>query len=146
MSHQEHSIHKTITTEEGIPDCQKVFEKMIEAICDCHETGELCPETGGKLMECSICGPGIVEEELNQNGFQLYDIDNQPLELSLNYETFQEIEDDIQRHIDEYPSCLKATSVIIEFNGLVLTFNIKGHLNTLECGDYELEFVRCEDV
>ena len=31
MSHQEHSIHKTITTEEGIPDCQKVFEKMIDA-------------------------------------------------------------------------------------------------------------------
>ena len=28
MSHQEHSIHKTITTEEGIPDCQKVFEEM----------------------------------------------------------------------------------------------------------------------
>ena len=28
---QEHSIHKTITTEEGIPDCQKVFEEMIDA-------------------------------------------------------------------------------------------------------------------
>ena len=117
-----------------------------EDCCDCHETGELCPETGGKLMECSACGPGIVEEELNQNGFQLYDIDNQPLELLLNYETFQEIEDDIQRHIDEYPSCLKATSVIIEFNGLVLTFNIKAHNDTLEYGDYDLEFVRCEDV
>ena len=38
-------------------------KKIEEVVCNCRETGELCSETGFKLMECYKCGPGIMEEE-----------------------------------------------------------------------------------
>ena len=82
------------------------------------------------------------QNENQKNGFQLYDLYFQPLEKSFNYETFQEIEDDIQRHIDK-----KAKSVIIQFNKLVLTFNIKARNDTNLLGrDYDLEFEHLEDA
>ena len=87
------------------------------------------------------------QNENHKNGFCLYDIDNQPIMLSLNFEKMGEIEDDIERHINEYEECLEATSVIIEFNKLILTFNIK-RLNEWEWGnaDYDLELEHFEDA
>lgn len=31
-------------------------------ICNCHETGEIDDETGFKVMDCRVCGEGLIEE------------------------------------------------------------------------------------
>jgi hypothetical protein len=111
--------------------------------CDLYKNKLYDLEDKFRHNECDrlVVTDNLEVERKSKNGFHFYDIDNQSLDFSFNYETYQEIEDDIQRHIDEYERCQQATSVIIEFNGLVLTFNIKAHNDTLEYA-----FVSVEDA
>ena len=86
--------------------------------------------------------------EFSKNGFQLYDIDNQPIFSKFGFNTYDEINVAIQADFKWNETCvalgvevIKPNSVIIQFNGLALTFDIKGHN-----GDYDLEFVSVEDA
>ena len=31
--------------------------------CNCHETGEIDEDTGFKVMDCDLCGEGLIEDE-----------------------------------------------------------------------------------
>ena len=42
-----------------------------EPVCNCHQTGERCPETGWLLTECNRCGEGILEEDEIVEGYPL---------------------------------------------------------------------------
>ena len=125
-------------------NAENLLNQHMTLTCEFNKSQMKCTELYKELEE----ERNKNEERRNKNGFQMYDIDNQPIFSKFGFNTYDEINLAIERDfkwnktaIHLYVEVIKPNSVIIEFNGLALTFDIKGHN-----GDYHLEFVSVEDA
>ena len=103
-------------------DTDEEVEEKLE--CNCRETGEIDEETGFKVMDCDLCGEGLIGEEEEETN---YDAEQQ--KPNLTTEMFAEF---LRQHLtkeqqEEYNEMMKRYNMTIpidvrlELKGLNLT-------------------------